>query len=187
MLKAIADRRAIRSFTEQPVEEEKLQEIFEAIRLSPSWMNQQCWKFIAVHDPETKRALARATAREEYLAELKSPAPVARPNSSPSPIESAPLVLVACAHPRESGDCREMDYYLVDMGIAVENLMLEAANQGLGSVCVALFRESTVKELLGIPENIRVVALVPVGYPAQPPRPQSRREVSDVVVPERWQ
>ena len=184
MLQAIVDRRSIRNFTDQPVEEEKLQEIFQAIRLSPSWANRQCWKFIVVRDPETRRGLSQASSPAEYYGEMSSSD--YRGNPAQKAIAAAPVVLVGCANPEQSGKIRGMDYYLVDMGIAVENIMLTAASLGLGSVFVGVFSESRVKALLGIPQDIRVVSLVPMGYPARIPEPRARRELADIVVEGAW-
>ncbi|TAK30775.1 MAG: nitroreductase [Chloroflexota bacterium] len=184
MLREIADRRAIRNFTDQPIEEEKLQEIFEAIRLSPSWANRQCWTFVVVRDPEKRRAIARAASPAEYYGDLNSPD--YRGNPAQKAIAAAPVVLVGCADPKKSGAVRGMDYYLTDMGIAVENIMLTATGLGLGTVFVGVFSEPMVKELLHIPEEVRVVALVPVGYPARIPEPRPRRDLSDIIYEEEW-
>ena len=73
MLKVITERRSIRNFTDQPVEAEKLQQIFEAIHLSPSWSNRQCWTFIVVRDPEKRNALAQAASPAEYYGDMSTP------------------------------------------------------------------------------------------------------------------
>ena len=79
-----------------------------------------------------------------------------------------------------------MEYYLADMGIAVENIWLTATSLGLGAVFVGVFSESMIKELLHIPDEMRVVALVPLGYPARIPEPRPRRDVSDIIFEEEW-
>jgi len=75
-------------------------------------------------------------------------------------------VIVACANPLQSGDLRGEQYYMAVMGIATENLILEAHDQGLGSVFVGIFNEEQLKALLEIPPEIRIVGLFPLGYPA---------------------
>lgn len=184
MLQVIAERRSIRNFTDQPVEDEKLRQIFEAIRLSPSWANRQCWTFIVVRDPEKRRALARAASPAEYFGDMTSSD--YRGNPAQKCIAAAPVVLVGCADPKQSGRIRGMEYYLADMGIVVENIWLTATSIGLGAVFVGVFSESAVKELLHVPEEIRVVALVPLGYPARVPEARPRRELSDIIFEEEW-
>lgn len=108
-------------------------------------------------------------------------------NPSQKALAQAPVVIVACADPTQSGDLRGRDYYMTDLGIAAENLMLAAHAVGLGTVFVGVFDEDTLRELLGIPANIRIVGLFPLGYPqaggkAGPPR----KPLEEIVYHGRW-
>ncbi len=141
---AIATRRSVRNFEDTPVEEEKLTRCLEAARLAPSWANKQCWSFVVIQGRQNVENLGIV----------------------PMNIKNAPSLIVACADPEKSGNMDAKPYYMVDVAIAVEHIILEAWEQGLGTVWVGGFRESKVRKALGIPENIRVVALVPIGYPA---------------------
>ena len=141
---AIATRKSVRNFEDTPVEEEKLTRCLEAARLAPSWANKQCWSFVVVQGRQNVENLGIV----------------------PINIKNAPALIVACGDPEKSGNMDGKPYFMVDVAIAVEHIILEAWEQGLGTVWVGGFRESKVRTALGIPENIKVVALVPIGYPA---------------------
>ncbi len=171
-------RRSVRSFQKAPVEEEKLQYVLECARLAPSWRNGQCWRFIVVRDPEMRKRIATTSPLNTWL-------------------KTAPVILVACADPRDSGRRRGIDYLAVDVGIAFEHLMLAAADVGLGTCWLGAFDEKRIKEALKISERIKVVALSPLGYPAQRPslrarltsavaRSKKRKPLADIVHYDRW-
>lgn len=140
----IASRKSVRAFDERPIEKEKLEKCLEAARLAPSWANKQCWHFVVVQGREDVDALGLV----------------------PAHIKGAPALVVACADPDKSGNVDGKPYYMVDVAIAVEHLVLTAWDLGIGTVWVGAFKEDRVKKALGIPANIRVVALIPMGYPA---------------------
>ena len=141
----VAVRKSVRDFLDKEVEEEKLAKILEAARLAPSWANKQCCKYVVVKDKAKIQDLAGG-----FNGWLKK----------------APVVLAACADPNGSGSHDGMDYYLVDVGISMQQLVLAATDLGLGTCWIGAFDESKVKKILTVPEKIRVVALTPVGYPA---------------------
>ena len=164
LIDTIRARRSIRSYRPDPVPLEKLDYILEAARQAPSWKNQQCWRFIVVKD-EAKR---RAITQRSWTAE-------------------APVVIVGCAHPEMSGGNAGQHYYMLDMGIAMEHMVLAAAEQGLGTCWIGgQFDEAAVKKELGIPDEARVVALLPVGYPAEAPDAKPRKPLNKIVSNERW-
>lgn len=150
----IARRRSVRRYAETPVEEAKLLRILEAARLAPSWRNGQCWRFVVVRDKETIRRLAKEQPLGYQINRWLS---------------GAPVVVVACADPRFSGQRGDQDFYLVDVAIALEHLVLAATAEGLGTCWIGALDEARVRRILGIPEHIRVVAMTPVGYPAEDP------------------
>jgi len=162
----------VRIYTSDSVPNEKLERILEAARIAPSWSNLQCWRFIVVSDPATKKALADSM-----------------PKSNPAKRavgETAPLVLVLCADPKESGDHDGKDYYLLDAGLAMQQLMLAAHAENLGTCWVAWFDEETVRTACGIPPEYRVVALSPLGYPKTQPSPGPRKNISEIAFKENW-
>ncbi|MEA2095534.1 MAG: nitroreductase family protein [Candidatus Cloacimonadota bacterium] len=145
----IISRKSVRSFKNKEIPEEILNHMMEAARLSPSFQNRQCWRFIIVRNKKTIKDLA-----------LKSGL-ISKVNFF---IKDAPVVVVACANPAKSGTINNQNYYLVDTAIAFQQMMLSAWNHGIGSCWLAAFNEEKVREILKIPQNIRVVALSPFGY-----------------------
>jgi nitroreductase len=137
-------RKSVRSYIDKEVEEAKLMKMLEAARIAPSWANKQCWSYIIIKDKPKIRELACGLAN--------------------SWLKKAPVVVVECGNPKESGSRDGKDYHLVDVAISMEHLVLAATDLGLGTCWIGVFDEVKVKQLLGVPEDIRVIALTPVGY-----------------------
>jgi len=171
VLEAIRKRRSIRRFRSDPVEEEKLLTVLEAARLAPSWKNGQCWRIVVVKDEATRKALAECLVPN---------------NPCRQALGQAPVAIAVCGDPAESEQWEGRDYSLVDAAIAMEHLVLAAQSLGLGTCWVGAMHEQKVREVLGIPGNIRVVALTPLGYPAEDPAPRRRKEMGEIVYYERW-
>ncbi|MCK4667722.1 nitroreductase family protein [Candidatus Dependentiae bacterium] len=150
-LELVKKRKSVRSFLTKPVEEDKLLYALECARLSPSWQNKQCWRFIIISDPETKQQLIKKTGF----------------NTNKLWIKNAPVIVIGLAKPVESGKMNGMEYYLVDFGIAMEHFVLGAADVGLGTCWLGWFNEEKVRRFLNIPEDYKVVALTPLGYQAE--------------------
>jgi nitroreductase len=172
----LSTRRSIRSYLDRTVEEEKISAVLEAVRCSPSWANRQCWRLIVVRDREAKQRLSELSFVESFFAPKGY-----KTNPAQKALAQAPVVLVLCADPAESGKMRGQDYYLTDAGIASQSLMLAARAQGLGTVFVGVFQEEPLRDLLGIPESIRVVGLFPLGYPAEEKKERPKRKPLDEI------
>jgi len=142
----IKARTSVRQYSNRPVEEEKISYVLECARLAPSWRNKQCWRFIVIQNKETIREIAKTSLINPWL-------------------KTAPVLVVACGDPTESGKHGSLEYYMVDVSIALGHLVLAATDIGLGTCLMAGFNEERVKELLEIPKRIRIVALTPLGYP----------------------
>lgn len=140
VFEAVQKRRSIRAYESTPIPEDKLMKILEAGRLAPSAGNIQPWHFIVVRDAEKREKLARARWAG-FLAQ-------------------SPVVIVGCGDRKASPE-----WFMVDVAIAMQNMVLTATSEGLGTCWVGSFNESEVKEMLKIPENYRVVALLALGYP----------------------
>lgn len=178
----LATRRSIRKYREAPVEDEKLQAVLEAVRASPSWANMQCPRVVVVRDPETKRGISEISFVESFFAPKGY-----KSNPAREALAKAPVVLVLCADPAHSGKLRGQEYYLTDAGIAAQSMMLAARAQGLGTVFVGVFEEEPLRDLLGIPENVRVVGLFPLGYPAEEKKEGPKRKpLEELRYLERW-
>jgi nitroreductase len=170
VLEAVKTRRSIRKFMDKPVEEEKLRAVLDAVRMAPSWANYQCWRLVVVKDKSVKEQISAYSYVESFFA-----AKGYKANPSMKALAQAPVVVVLCADPGRSGVLWDQHYYLVDMGIAAENLMLAAHGLGLGSVFVGVYDESKIKDLLKIPPSIRIVGLFPIGYPPEEKKPGTAR------------
>ena len=176
-LEAIKSRRSVRRFSERGVEPEKLRQVLEAARLAPSWANMQGWRFVVVEDPEVKARISELSYVEAFFATRGY-----KMNPAQKALAEAPVVIVACADPTQSGDLRGQQYYLTDVGIATENLMLAAHSLGLGSVFVGVFDEEGLGLLLDIPPEIRIVGLFPLGYPLEEGKAGPPRKPLDEIV-----
>jgi nitroreductase len=181
-LEAIRTRRSVRKFSDRPVEQEKLQAVLEAVQQAPSWANLQCWRFVVVQEQAAKERISELSYVEAFFGPLGY-----KTNPAQRALAEAPVVIVACGVPNQSGSLRGQEYYLADVGIAAENLMLAAHELGLGSVFVGVFDEEQLGELLDIPPELRIVGLFPLGYPleeskAGPPR----KPLDDIVCYGKW-
>jgi nitroreductase len=182
VLEGIRTRRSVRRFSEKPVEEEKLQIILEAVRMAPSWANRQCWRFVVVREKETREKISEFSFVESFFSPLGYKA-----NPSKKGIAEAPVVIVACADPQQSGVIWSQHYYMTDLGIASQNLMLAAHALGLGTVFVGVFDEEKVRELLSIPAGIRIVGIFPLGYAKEEKKEgPPRKPLIEFIFKEKW-
>ncbi len=159
---AIKTRRSVRAYKSIPVPEEKLKKVLEAARLAPSAHNEQERKFVVVKNVKKRKELAEAAFNQSFIAE-------------------APVVIVAVATNPESVLTSGVPVYAVDLAIAVEHMALQAVEEGLGTCWIGAFNQDEVKKVLEIPEECKVVALMPLGFPADKPRPKSRKEMKEIV------
>jgi len=161
VFEAIKKRYSVRSYLAKSVPEEKLNEILEAARLAPSAHNSQDWKFIVVKDVKKREEVADA-AGQSFLAE-------------------APIIIAAVGLDPEHILSSGVPAYAVDLAIAMEHVALEAAEEGLGTCWIGAFDQEEVKKVLNIPEGCKVVALMPLGYPADKPGPKIRKKLNEII------
>jgi nitroreductase len=182
LFETINSRRSIRKFEERPVEPQKLKAVLEAARQAPSWANLQCWRFVVVEDAAARAKLSEWAYIEAFFAPLGY-----KSNPAQKGIAEAPVVIVACADPQKSGNLGEQQYYMTDLGIATQNLMLAAHAQGLGTVFVGVFDEEKIRELLGIPAKMRIVGLFPLGYPREEKKEGPvRKPLAEIAFAGKW-
>jgi nitroreductase len=169
VLEIIRRRRSIRKYKDDPIPEDVLFRVLEAARLAPSGKNLQPWKFIIVRDKLLKKKLAEASIRQYFMAE-------------------APVVIVACGFPDEcySQMGRYMKSWPVDVAIALEHLILQAEEENLGTCWIGAFEEKDVKSILGIPQEVRVLALTPIGYPVEKPPSRRRKTLGEIISYEKY-
>lgn len=182
-IEAIKGRHSVRRYADRPVEEEKLLTVLDAAHHAPSWANLQCVRFVVVRDASVKRRISELSYVDSFFA-----ARGYKTNPSQVALAEAPIVIVACALPNQSGDIRGQQYYMADVGLAAENLMLAAHDQGLGSVFVSIFEEKPLADLLGIPAYISIVGLFPLGYPLHAAGAATpRKPLEETVFYDKWQ
>ncbi|GBE00804.1 5,6-dimethylbenzimidazole synthase [bacterium BMS3Bbin06] len=182
LFETISGRRSTRRFEDRDVEEEKLKKIMDAVRQAPSWSNMQCWRFIIIRDHSLRAEISELTYVESFLAPLGY-----KVNPAKKGITEAPVVMIACADPSLSGNLWNQPYYMTDLGIAAQNLMLAAHALGLGTVFVGVFGEEKLKKLLAVPGDIRIVGMFPVGYPKiRKKEGPPRKELREITFLERW-
>lgn len=170
LYEAIRGRVSTRAYRPRPVEEEKLRRVLDAARLAPSGKNGQPWIFIVVRDAETRSRLVPACKGQAFVGQ-------------------APVVVAVCG--REELAYQKMGGYWnslpVDVGIAVEHLMLAAEAEGLGTCWIGAFLEDEVRGILNVPANVKIVALTPLGYPAGEKVTRPRKDLEEIVMYERWE
>ena len=162
VMEAIRKRRSVRSYRKDPVPDEKLKKILEAARLAPSARNSQNWKFVVVRDAARRKELAKAAADQYFVGE-------------------APVVIAAVALQPEYVMRCEVPAYAVDLAIAVDHMTLVAVEEGLGTCWIGAFYQDEVKRILNIPRGYKVVALLPLGFPADTPEEKYRKPLNEIV------
>ncbi len=167
VMEAVKGRRSVRKYRDRPVEREKLMKVLEAGRLAPSASNRQEWRYVVVTDQETRKKLAAAASDQAFVAE-------------------AAAVIVACAETNGHVMMCGQPCYPIDVAISVDHMTLIAHEEGLGTCWIGAFDPTAVKALLSVPEQIRVVALLTLGYPAESPSAGKRKRLEEIVHYENW-
>jgi nitroreductase len=164
VLEAIRHRRSIRKYQTKEVEKEKLNKILEAARWAPSASNKQPWHFIVVRDDETRKQLADIHTYGRFMKE-------------------SPVVIVVLGYPE-----KHPKYHLADPHNAVQNILLSAYSQGLGTCWMGVRDtdfEPRFKNILQIPNDLRVVCAVSLGYPNEE-RQSNRFSLDEIVSWEKY-
>ena len=166
VLKAICKRYSCRAYQDRPIEAEKLAEIFEAARLAPSAKNTQDWRFVVVTDKEKKRQVAESTNRALVFAK-------------------AGAIIAACSNSNDVMRCGQR-IGPIDVAIALEHISLQAAHLGLATCWIGSFLPEKVRPVLGIPDDIAIIELMVLGYPADEVRQPNREPIEKIVCYEQW-
>ena len=148
-IECIATRRSIRKFLDIPVEFEKLGNILDAGRHAPSAGNLQDWKFILITDEKMRAEVAKACVEQFWIA-------------------TAPIHIIVCTSPEKTKRFygRQGEKYSIQNGAAViQNMLLAAHAQELGSCWVGAFEDEALKRLLSIPDDVIIQGIIPIGYP----------------------
>ena len=167
VMRQIRERYSVRSYQKRPVEKEKLEAVLEAGRLAPSAKNLQEWRFVVVQDAKTRKKLVPAAYNQAFVGE-------------------APVVIACCAGNAEYIMRCGQTAYPIDVAIAIDHMTLQAVEEGLGTCWIGSFYEDQVKAVLNIPDNVRVVELLVLGYPADKPKPKNREPLDNIACYDKW-
>lgn len=168
-LKVLQTRRSIRSYSSKSIDTEVLRTVLNAARMAPSANNVQPWRFIVVSDDNKRKAIAKISANQSFIAE-------------------APLVVVCCGKRYvDRWSWLNKNMYILDTAIAIDHLTLAARNEGLGTCWIGAFDHEDLKNLLKVPEGFDILVLTPLGYPARPEsfhETSSRKPLDEIVFDE---
>jgi nitroreductase len=204
-IQVIQDRRSIRQYTDEPVSEADLEMILQAARQAPSGENAQPWRFIIVKDEATRKqlgAIAGGGSGRRFTAEFVTQKMQERFTSLEDEakkkaifekltsgrvsafLADAPVSIVVCGRK----DVWDLPY---DTSAAIENMLLMVTALGLGACwviapCIDVRDEERLKDLLGVPEGVKIISIVAVGHPTRPHRPRPRLPLNDLVYDEQW-
>jgi nitroreductase len=163
---AIKKRRGVRKFRSKPISSEMIEKLSDALIWAPSAGNLQSRKFYFVFNEEVRKKLAVAANRQQ-------------------PLWDVPLVVVCCVNEKSAdkyGERGKKLFAVCDVAASIENMMLQAVELGLATLWMGAFDEDVVKEIVGLSENVRPVALVPVGYAAEDPDPPARLAKEEIII-----
>ncbi len=199
---AIKKRRSIRKFKPDPIPEEKIRLLLESARLAPSGTNTQPWRFIVVKDDDTKRELQEAAHNQRHIksapviivccADLKAfkefPERVDELIESGALPERTREVFIPYLKKGMSTVTKDalMIAAAANVAIAVEHIVLQAVEIGLGTCWVRWYEDNKIKEILDIPKHVEVMALLPVGVPDEEPVPRPRLNLDKIVYNEKY-
>lgn len=172
-IETIKKRRSVRKFKQDKISHELIETMIEAAVYAPSWKNTQITRYIAIENEEIKNKIAI-----EYVPEFNQKS-----------ILSAPVLMAVTVMKGRSGFERDGSFTtkkgngweMFDCGIASQTFCLAASEYGLGTVILGIFDIEGITELLGIPEEQELVALIPLGYPDESPNAPKRKEIQDVL------
>ncbi len=170
----INKRQSVRKYQNKPVEKEKLQQIIEAVHVSPSACNSQPWKLIIVDEPELKTKVAKATfSKTVSFNRFSLDAPVI----AVLVIEKAKLIA------QIGGSIKNQEYPQYDIGIAAEHFCLQAMELGLGTCIIGWFTEKKIQKLLNIPKKRKIGLVITLGYPPEDYklRKKIRKPINEIV------
>ncbi|MDP2864173.1 MAG: nitroreductase family protein [bacterium] len=164
--KVIQERYSCRSYKDTPVSEEKLKSILKAAQFAPSASNRQPYKFVIIRDRGKREKLAEA-AGQSFIA------------------TAAIIIAGVSLEPERIMSC-EVPTYAVDLAIAMEHIALQACAEGLGTCWIGAFSQQEAKKILGVPEEYKIVALMPIGYSTDSQGLKERKNLEELVCYEKF-
>lgn len=178
-IELVQKRYSCRKFREKPVEREKVLKCIESARLAPSACNSQPWKFVVIDEPELKNKIARAATSGIYGIINKF-------------LPTAPCIILVLAEREKfiaqaGAYVMKTDYYLIDIGIACEHLVLQATELGLSTCYIGYFNEKEIRKILNIPKKYKIVLLIAIGYADEKEEekklknPKNRKKIEEIL------
>jgi len=179
MIEQIKMRRSIRNYIDEPVEDDKIIQLLESAMLAPSGSNTQPWHFIVVKSKLTRQKLSEAAHNQKWML-------------------SAPVFIVCVADIRsriidnieislnENSPQQELKQIIRDTSIAIEHIVLEAENLGLGTCWVAWFTQDEIRPILNVPSDKYVVSIITLGYVNETPKARPRKKLEEIIHNEIW-
>lgn len=175
LIDALRNRRSIRKFKDELIDDEIIKKVIDNARFYPSWKNSQTVRFVLVKDLDLKSKLSNACLGFEHNTLI---------------INHAPELIVVLTRVKRSGYERDgsattslgSHFESFDAGIATENLMLSLYNENIGSCVLGIYDEARVREILSVSDEYKVSCLLPIGYPLEEPEAPKRKEVSDILI-----
>ena len=179
VMEAVRKRKSVRAYKNTPIDDKTLSTVLEAARLAPSWANTQTWRFIVIKDSGIKSKLIETSLRVG--------------NRGFEALRQAPIAIAACAEMNRAG-CRDGQpttdkagyWFMFDVALAMQNLVLVAESLGLGTVYLGGFDAKKAEEILGVPSGYCIVAMTPLGYPDEQPEARPRKELSEIIFHDRF-
>lgn len=173
LCEAIKGRRSIRKYTNRHVENSVIEGLLDMARQAPSSMNGQPWNFIVVREAEIKRRLVEL--KNKYC-------PAEKQEFEADFLQNASAIIVVCVDKAQSYD-REIENGI----LAAANILLAAHGRGLGSVYMSAYRKNepavakSIREILGIPESMEPISILPLGYPDETPEPKNLKSLHTII------
>ncbi|MFX0141504.1 MAG: nitroreductase family protein [Candidatus Hodarchaeota archaeon] len=162
VFEVIKTRRSIRSYKVGEIPKDHLMKILNCAQLAPSASNMQPYKFIIVQDPQIRKQIGKMANYQTF-------------------ISKAAVIIIGL------GDCISREkWYKVDLAIAMEHMVLVATELGYGTCWIGAFDEESIKELLKIPDELKIVALLPIGIPNQSPPARPRKDFTELFFSEQY-
>ena len=163
LLNCIKERYSVRKFKDKPVEQEKLDVILEAARMAPSANNVQPWKFVVIRDEEKRTRLTKVCKGREFVSQ-------------------APITIAICANNTDYIMTCGQSAYTIDAAIAGEHIVLQATEMGLGTCWIGAFYHDEMANLINLPKNYKIVALLPIGYPTIEKGKRNLKTIEEILI-----
>jgi nitroreductase len=191
LFEAIKNRRSIRKYKADAVSDDQVNKILEAGRWAPSWANTQCSRFVVIRDVKVKADLAKS------LQGIKLPDGREFANPGTAALNTVPVVIAVCAETGKSGAKKgadgkseyttdKGDWFMFDTALAVQNMVLAAHAQGLGTVIIGAFDAAIAEKAINIPQGYRIVTFLPLGVPDQELKAPPRKELTETAVKDKF-